>query len=448
MTTRISSLTLVSELKRYMTRNRNDVSEKYVQISSGEKYLKRSDDPVATYEIANVETRIQRADQWADNLSKASSWELSTESILDNVKDSMQRLNELMVEANAGTLTAEDLKNIGVEVNEILESLVSELNSDFSGTPMFAGAGVRPTGHTGHWNESTQGAAPQPGDPGMPAAGGDSWENLTETEYETWFSTICEGVAGDVTTTGSDSLTCAGKDWSAVDLAGTTLKITGGAGAGQKVVVTSNDGTTLNVDPAWTTLPDATSTFEIVDYSPGWISSTGRTFEATRNEDGDIATVTYNGSVNNRQIQVSDFKTTTDYGTTGNEIVNYQLLEENDAPPPAWIATDVNLFDSIVKLRDDLMNGDAPSEETVKRVNAGLDNVITKVVENGVSQNKLELLSNNVDISRESGENWLSELGGLDIAQAVTELNEMEAALQASLQMVPRMNTMRLIDYI
>lgn len=449
MSTRISNATLVSELSRYMTENKSVVNEKYLQISSGNNYLRRSDDPVTTYEIANIEARNVRTDQWSANISKASSWETATESQLESIEECLQRLNELMVEANAGTYTEEDLKNIGIEVDQVLESLISSLNADFAGTPMFAGAGIRPTGHSGHWNESTMGTTPQSGDPGMPAVGGNDWDNLTETEYNTWHDTICVGTAGGITGSSSNSITCAGKDWSTVDLTGATVTITDGSGNEQTVTITSNTSDTLTFDSDLDGGIDLTTAkFEISDYAPSWISSTGSTFEATRDSDGDILTVTYNGSSNKRSIQVSDFKTTSSYGTTGEELVNFEHLEKNPSAPPDWITVDVNIFDSIIDLRDSLLNGEVPSETTQDRINAGLDNVISHVVQNSVSQNKLNLMSENVTISQQSGENWLADLNDVDIALAVTELNEMETSLQATYQMVSRMNGLRLIDYI
>lgn len=448
MSTRIGNSTLVSELERYMTYNRGVVNEKYLQISSGKQYLKRSDDPVTTYEIANIEARNQRSDQWSDNIKKAQSWEAATESRLDNILSAMQRLKELLVEANAGTYTPNDLKNIGIEVNQTIDSLVSELNADFAGTPMFAGAGIRPDGHAGHWNQATNGTSPVAGDFGMPAAGGNDWEDLTQVEYNNWYSAVCQGAAGSVTGTTASSITCGAKDWSAYDLTGATIKITGGTGAGQELTIASNTANTINVQPDWTTVPDGTSTFEIVNYSPGWINSTGRTFEATYDDQGNMLTVTYNGSKNKRNIQVSDFKTTSDYGTTGDELINYKNLETNPSPPPDWVTVDVNLFDSIIALRDELAEGKMPADTFAKRAEAGLDNVISKVVQNAVSQNKLDLLDQNITISQTSGENWLADISDIDVAKAVTDLNEMEAALQATLQMVPRMNKMRIVDYI
>lgn len=440
---RIANNTLVAEIERYLNYNRNEVSEKYVQISSGKKYLKRSDDPVATYEIANIEARNDRSDQWEQNLKRAISWEMASEARLDNVLTAMQRCRELMVESNSGTLNPGDQQNISVEINEMIESLVSELNSDFAGTPMYAGAGIRPSGHVGHWNEATFGSPPSAGDPSMPV----DWEDLTEAQYNTWHTEQCTGTATAWTAT---SLTDGGGtiDWSNLDLTGAKIRITGGTGAGQVREITSSTNDTVNVSENWTTMPDGTSTFEIIDFSPGWVDPSGKTFSATRDSEGNIITVTYNGSDNSRKIQVSDYKTTSDYGTVGSDIVNFESLEKNPTPPPDWVYNDVNMFDTLIKLREDLSDGNTASDTMVKRNERALDNIVTQVVTNGVSQNKLELMAKNVEISQESGNNWLSELGSLDVAEAITNLNEMEAALQASLQMVPRMNSMRIVDFI
>ncbi len=51
------------------------------------------------------------------------------------------------------------------------------------------------------------------------------------------------------------------------ELRGATVRITGGAGAGQERTVTDNSDTTVTVSPKWAIVPDATSTYVVADSS-------------------------------------------------------------------------------------------------------------------------------------------------------------------------------------
>lgn len=71
----------------------------------------------------------------------------------------------------------------------------------------------------------------------------------------------------------SNTLTASGTSWTVNTYVGQSVVITGGLGAGQVRTVVGNTATTLSVSTAWTTAPDATSTFAIANLaSPGTTS--------------------------------------------------------------------------------------------------------------------------------------------------------------------------------
>jgi len=64
-------------------------------------------------------------------------------------------------------------------------------------------------------------------------------------------------------TQSSTTLQDTSKNWALNAFAGSSVKITGGTGAGQVRTITANTSNTLYVTPAWATTPDATSTYAI-----------------------------------------------------------------------------------------------------------------------------------------------------------------------------------------
>ena len=75
-----------------------------------------------------------------------------------------------------------------------------------------------------------------------------------------WGTLIDSGIA---TAGGASTLTDSGADWGSTALVGSALRITGGTGAGQVRDIDSHTGTVITTTAAWTTQPDATSTYEI-----------------------------------------------------------------------------------------------------------------------------------------------------------------------------------------
>lgn len=111
--------------------------------------------------------------------------------------------------------------------------------------------------------------------------------------------TITAGAAG--TSTGGNTSTTfnAAATWptGANTLVNFTLRILTGLGAGQERVVASNTATVITISSAWTTIPDATSTYEVV-----LIFKNGDHFSATttlstniRTELEDSATIYFDG---------------------------------------------------------------------------------------------------------------------------------------------------------
>ncbi len=76
--------------------------------------------------------------------------------------------------------------------------------------------------------------------------------------------TVTSHATGTATSGSSTTLVNSGKSWATNQWANAyQVRITGGTGAGQTRIISSNTGTTLTVASAWTTNPDATSTYSI-----------------------------------------------------------------------------------------------------------------------------------------------------------------------------------------
>jgi hypothetical protein len=91
----------------------------------------------------------------------------------------------------------------------------------------------------------------------LPASWGTDGKLVLPYNFSEIFAT------GTATAGAGSTLTNSGKSWTTNQWTNYMVRITGGTGIGQTRVIASNTGTVLTVSSAWTTNPDATSTYEI-----------------------------------------------------------------------------------------------------------------------------------------------------------------------------------------
>lgn len=110
--------------------------------------------------------------------------------------------------------------------------------------------------------------------------------------------TATGGTAGSATAPTFGTLVQTGAGWTVNDFAGKLVEITGGTGAGQYRIITSNTVDTLTITGTWTA-PTATSTFVIHDW--GTVINTGATLA------GLTLTTTYAVYIANNPADAVDF---------------------------------------------------------------------------------------------------------------------------------------------
>jgi len=110
----------------------------------------------------------------------------------------------------------------------------------------------------------------------------------SSTQYDT----------GTATAGGGSTLTDTAKAWTVNVQTGRAVVITAGTGSGQHRTIASNTASVLTVSTAWTTNPDATSVYKIVDdLHVALVDSTGSAVLLVTDETSD-QTVTSGGTFN------------------------------------------------------------------------------------------------------------------------------------------------------
>jgi flagellar hook-associated protein 3 FlgL len=123
-----------------MLDQQNRLANIQLQISSGRRILKPSDDPTGSAQILRLEQALSVTNQYQRNADNALNRLTLEESTLDSVQDSLIRIKELAVQGGNPTVGNTDRLAIAQEVRERLNEIVSLANTrDANQEYLFAG---------------------------------------------------------------------------------------------------------------------------------------------------------------------------------------------------------------------------------------------------------------------------------------------------------------------
>ena len=305
---RIPTITSYTSIRNDTLEAKDAFYKKQLQVTTGQAYLNRSEDPGVGAEVAEVEEQQRQTLQFQDNVREGLNWIKTTASSLEQMTEIMQNAKELVTASNTGINPPEFRQDQGDQLDSLIEQALQVSTNRFGSTYLFGG---------------------------------------TATDQEP--------------------------------------------------------------------------------------------FTVTRDADGRVTNVAYNGDVNTEKRKTQfDGNTSVDYG---------ELAGGTDG---LFEATNqgIDIFANLIALRDELLAGDPPSQANGEELERGLDHVIGKVTENGVKQKWFETRDFSLISIRGIQENQIGSMRGVDMARAMTELNELQTAFQASLQMITRTDQMSVLNFI
>ncbi len=130
---------------RQMTALNGAAQRLQTQLATGKKLLAPSDDPVATGRLARMSIAQADQSQYAQNVKLAGSLLAQSDTTLEGVSNNLKRANELAIRAGNETLSAENRAAIAVELEAMLEDMLSLANTtDLRGNALFGGSADGP----------------------------------------------------------------------------------------------------------------------------------------------------------------------------------------------------------------------------------------------------------------------------------------------------------------
>jgi len=123
-----------------MQREQVELARTQLQMSSGKRILRPSDDPRGAVQSLQLRGRIASVDQYFRNASLANNRLQREETVLQQMGSALQRVRELTVQASNATQSDGSRGAIAIEIREIADSLIDLANTrDANGEYLFAG---------------------------------------------------------------------------------------------------------------------------------------------------------------------------------------------------------------------------------------------------------------------------------------------------------------------
>ncbi len=138
---RISSVQIFNIANNAMADANEAIVKTQKQLSTGQRVLEPSDDPVASTKILSINEELAAITQYRNNIDIAKNDLVIEESVLDGVLNVILRMQELAVQAgNTATLSESEYNSLANEVDSRLDELQNLLNSqNANGDYIFGG---------------------------------------------------------------------------------------------------------------------------------------------------------------------------------------------------------------------------------------------------------------------------------------------------------------------
>ncbi len=139
---RVSQQSMISQFTQNAQTREDELQKVQNQLSSGNRIQLPSQDPVATINFMDYDSRLKEIDTYSNLINNNQSKLDIIDSHLDNTTQALQRLRELTVQMANGTYTKEERTNAAMEVDQLMRQILANANSKFKGQSLFAGTSI------------------------------------------------------------------------------------------------------------------------------------------------------------------------------------------------------------------------------------------------------------------------------------------------------------------
>lgn len=136
---RVSQSTIYRNINTNLSTLSYRMAEINNQIAAGRKVIKPSDDPSGGALILSMRSVLSGVSQYGKDLSIADDWLKQTESVLQGMKDILERANILAEQMSTDTYTEENMDVAAEEIEQLMDGLIKNGNTRIGDRYIFAG---------------------------------------------------------------------------------------------------------------------------------------------------------------------------------------------------------------------------------------------------------------------------------------------------------------------
>ena len=411
---RISSGMNNADTQMHLRLQESKLNKASNQMGSQRRIHELRDDPIAAGHLVRYQSFLSRVENFEKNALTMSDQFVLREGYMNNSLDVMQRVREIAVTGANGIYTKDDMRDMAMEVDELLKELVQNANAVSSdGNSIFAGTNTKSSAFDVEMG-TVQGSA-------VPLISNVKYNgtidmNKVEVDERKYLSV---DNAGNRTFWAEQQQLFGGRDVSAWQ-----------ASADSTISV---DGVAINIKAG--------------DNVYALASKINDSGAAVRAKIDPVTRGLNLETTDARQLWLSD--------VNGSVLSDIGIIKDASQKPPYNIGNSVRvsggpMFDTVIALRDALLKGD--TEEVGGRVlgalDSGIANLVTRIAKSGSQYERAQLNVQRNSATAMNVTQQISREGDLDITKAITDMKMLDYTYQATLSNAGKMFNSTLLNYM
>ena len=411
---RISSGMNNADTQMHLRLQESKLNKASNQMGSQRRIHELRDDPIAAGHLVRYQSFLSRVENFEKNALTLSDQFVLREGYMSNSLDVMQRVREIAVTGANGIYTKDDMRDMAMEVDELLKELVQNANAVSSdGNSIFAGTNTKSSAFDVEMG-TVQGSA-------VPLISNVKYNgtidmNKVEVDERKYLSV---DNAGNRTFWAEQQQLFGGRDVSAWQ-----------ASADSTISV---DGVAINIKAG--------------DNVYALASKINDSGAAVRAKIDPVTRGLNLETTDARQLWLSD--------VNGSVLSDIGIIKDTSQKPPYNIGNSVrvsggSMFDTVIALRDALLKGD--TEEVGGRVigalDSGIASLVTRIAKSGSQYERAQLNAQRNSATAMNVTQQISREGDLDITKAITDMKMLDYTYQATLSNAGKMFNSTLLNYM
>ncbi|MBP5443650.1 MAG: flagellar hook-associated protein 3 [Treponema sp.] len=411
---RISSQYNNTNTQYFLRQQEVKEARKNAQIGTQSRITALRDDPIAAGHLVRYQSFLSRVNVFEKNAQTLSDNFQVREGYINQNLQIMQRVRELAVQGANGINTPEDLKNMAVEVDELLKELIQNANAvGPDGNSLFAGTRNNVTAF-----EISMGDVDGAGEPLITnvAYNGNISINKVEVDENAYLDV---DYSGNKIFWAEPQVYMGQRDLSAWQ---------------------ANEDSVIAVDGVEIQINRGDNVYALA---------------AKINDSGVAIKASIDPLSRGLNLRTTDAHQMWLVDKSGTVLEDIGMIKDKSQLPPYNVGNSVSvsggsLFDTVIALRDAMYRGDNESigGRVLGTIDEGMNNLTARLAKSGSdyerAQNNIQRQSlNNLNVTQ-----LVSREGDIDMSEAITDLKMLDYVHQATLSNAGRMYSSTLLDYM